>query len=71
MTHLYCNTTYKETKNLEKKFSDLIPTNGYLIGCAEDNRVLEVLNYAKCNTISYGITKGDVTASNISFNTFP
>lgn len=62
---------YRDINHIEdtfKKFSDLIPTNGYLIGCAEDNRVLEVLNYAKCNTISYGITKGDVTASNISFN---
>ena len=40
---------YRDINHIEdtfKKFSDLIPTNGYLIGCAEDNRVLEVLNYA-------------------------
>ena len=29
---------------------------------------MEVLNYAKCKTMSYGFDKGDVTAGNISFN---
>ena len=62
---------YRDINHIEdtfKKFSDLIPSDGYLVGCAEDPRVLEVLNYAKCNTMSYGFTKGDVTATNISFN---
>ncbi|MBM6837938.1 UDP-N-acetylmuramate--L-alanine ligase, partial [Clostridium saudiense] len=62
---------YKDINHIEdtfKKFSDLIPADGYLVGCAEDNRVMKVLNYAKCNTISYGINKGDVTARNIKFN---
>ena len=62
---------YKDINHIEdtfKKFSDLIPSDGYLVGCAEDARVMEVLNYAKCNTISYGINKGDVTARNIKFN---
>ncbi len=62
---------YRDINHIEdtfKKFSDLIPSDGYLIGCAEDSRVLEVINYAKCNTMSYGFTKGDVTATNISFN---
>lgn len=62
---------YRDINHIEetfKEFSDLIPRDGYLIGCAEDPRVMEVLNYAKCNTMSYGFTKGDVTARNISFN---
>ena len=62
---------YKDINHIEdtfKKFSDLIPTDGYLIGCAEDARVMAVLDYAKCNTISYGINKGDVTARDIQFN---
>lgn len=62
---------YRDINHIEdtfKKFSDLIPSDGYLIGCAEDQRVLNVLNYAKCKTISYGFTQGDVTATNISFN---
>lgn len=62
---------YRDINHIEdtfKEFSDLIPTDGYLIGCAEDTRVMEVLNYAKCNTMSYGFDKGDVRARNISFN---
>lgn len=62
---------YRDINHIQetfKKFADLIPSDGYLIGCAEDSRVLEVINHAKCNTISYGLTKGDITATNISFN---
>ena len=62
---------YRDINHIEdtfKKFSDLIPADGYLVGCAEDHRVMEVLNYAKCKTMSYGFDKGDVTAGNISFN---
>ena len=62
---------YRDITHIEntfKKFADLIPSDGYLIGCAEDDRVLNVLSYAKCNILSYGITKGDITANNITFN---
>lgn len=62
---------YRDINHIEdtfKEFSDLIPRDGFLIGCAEDHRVMEVLNYAKCNTMSYGFDKGNVTARNISFN---
>lgn len=62
---------YRDINHIEdtfKKFTDIIPSDGWLVGCAEDNRVLEVINYAKCNTISYGLTKGDVIAKDISFN---
>ena len=66
--HLDYYRDINHIKDTFKKFSDLIPSDGYLIGCADDSRVLEVINYAKCNTMSYGFTKGDVTATNISFN---
>ena len=62
---------YRDINHIEdtfKKFADLIPADGYLIGCAEDTRVKEVLTYAKCNTMSYGFTDADVTAKNITFN---
>lgn len=55
-------------KETFKKFSNIIPQDGYLVGCADDSNVTEVLNDAKCNTISYGIENGDVKAKNISFN---
>ena len=62
---------YRDINHIEetfKKFADLIPTDGCLIGCAKDNRVMNVLSYASCNTMSYGITKGDVIAKNITYN---
>ena len=62
---------YRDINHIEetfKKFADLIPTDGCLIGCAEDERVMNVLSYASCNTMSYGITKGDVIAKNITYN---
>ena len=62
---------YKDINHIQRtfeKFSNIIPNDGYLIGCAEDNRVLEVAKKAKCNVITYGIDKGDVVAKNITFN---
>lgn len=55
-------------KDTFKQFTDIIPKDGYLIGCADDSNVNEVLSYAKCNKISYGINSGNVRATNISFN---
>lgn len=51
-----------------KKFADIIPHDGYLIGYADDEKVSEILKTAKCNTLSYGIYNGDVRAKNITFN---
>ncbi len=51
-----------------KEFSKLIPKDGYLIGYADDARVMDILKEASCNTISYGFTQGDLTAKNISYN---
>lgn len=62
---------YRDIEHIEetfKKFSELIPLDGYLVGCAEDKRVLNVLEYAKCNKLSYGINSGDIQARNIVFN---
>lgn len=50
------------------KFVNLIPKDGYIIGCYEDNNVKDVLKNAKCNVLTYGITGGDIRATNISFN---
>ncbi|WP_194191916.1 UDP-N-acetylmuramate--L-alanine ligase [Clostridium chrysemydis] len=52
-----------------KKFSKLIPKDGYLIGYNEDPNVKDILNHADCNTISYGFDdNSDVWAKNISYN---
>ena len=51
-----------------KKFSKLIPEDGYLIGYGGDNNVKSILDCAKCNTISYGFDHEDLVAKDISFN---
>ena len=62
---------YKDIQDIENtfdKFAKLIPKDGYLIGCAEDKRVLEVISKANCNSLTYGFEKGDVRATDISFD---
>ncbi|WP_411169463.1 UDP-N-acetylmuramate--L-alanine ligase [Clostridium sp. MB05] len=66
--HLDYYRDLNHIKETFEKFSNIIPSDGYLIGYCEDENVNEILNKAHCNTISYGINKGDVTAKNISFN---
>ena len=51
-----------------KKFSTLIPTDGYLIGYGEDPNVAKILKEANCNTISYGFKDTNVTATNIKYD---
>lgn len=62
---------YKDIEDIQNtfvKFSALIPVNGYLVCCAEDERMDKVIAGAKCTVITYGIDKGDFTAKNIVFN---
>ncbi|WP_066889687.1 UDP-N-acetylmuramate--L-alanine ligase [Clostridium nigeriense] len=66
--HLDYYRDLNHIKETFEKFSNIIPKDGYLIGYCEDENVAEVLSKATCNTISYGIDKGDVRATNISFD---
>lgn len=66
--HLDYYRDLEHIKETFKKFADIIPQDGYLIGCSEDDDVIEVLNYASCNKLSYGINSGDVRATNITFD---
>lgn len=50
------------------KFSKLIPRDGLLIGCAEDEKVASIIEQAECNKITYGINSGNFTASNIEYD---
>ncbi|MGG7079076.1 UDP-N-acetylmuramate--L-alanine ligase [Clostridium sardiniense] len=51
-----------------KKFSKLIPKDGYLIGYNEDSNVAKILEEADCNVLSYGFSNARVTAKNIEYN---
>lgn len=66
--HLDYYRDLEHIKDTFKKFASIIPDDGYLIGCAEDTDVLDVVNTAKCNVITYGFNKGNLQAKNISFN---
>ena len=62
---------YRDINHIQetfKKFADIIPVDGYLVGYADDEKVSEILKDCKCNTLSYGINSGDVRAKNITFN---
>lgn len=62
---------YKDINDIENafiQFSKLIPEDGYLVCCAEDERMKNVILQSKCNVVTYGINKGDVIAKNIVFD---
>lgn len=62
---------YKDINDINDtftKFSKLVPNDGYLVGYGEDKRVKKILDEASCNTISYGFTNEDLTATDISYN---
>jgi UDP-N-acetylmuramate--alanine ligase len=54
------------------KFINLIPKEGYLIACIEDENVKEILsshNY-HCNILTYGLNEGILQGKNINYNEF-
>lgn len=50
------------------EFTKLIPKDGYLVACAEDEKLKAVIASSECKVITYGINSGEVTAKNIIFN---
>jgi UDP-N-acetylmuramate--alanine ligase len=67
--HLDCYKDIDEIADTFLKFANLIPSDGYLVGYADDFRVKETLSKVNCNTLSYGFSdEADVTAKNIIFN---
>lgn len=50
------------------KFSKLIPKDGLLIGCEEDEKVAKIIKEADCNKITYGLSTGNFTAGQIEFD---
>lgn len=66
--HLDCYKDINEIHETFLKFAQLIPKNGCLIAYAEDERVVDIIEKVNCNKISYGINKGDFTATNIVYD---
>lgn len=67
--HLDYYKDIDEIQDTFKKFTSLIPTNGYLIANADDTRASEIASKAVCNVVTFGIDNGIITAKNISFDT--
>lgn len=55
-------------KDTFTEFAALIPKDGFLVGFSDDPRVTDIMNGVSCNTISYGFNSGNLTASNVVFD---
>ncbi|WP_461207212.1 UDP-N-acetylmuramate--L-alanine ligase [Clostridium sp. DL1XJH146] len=61
---------YKDINEIQEtfsKFADLIPDDGCYIYNAEDKRAYLIATKATCNTLGFGIEKGEIRAQNISY----
>jgi len=53
------------------KFAQLIPKEGFLAICADNSNAMDVLPYANCNVVTFGIdNKADYMATDIEFDNF-
>jgi len=68
--HLDYYRDINHIKDTFKEFIDLIPAEGYLIACIDDENVKTILHNYKynCNILTYGINEGTLRAKDISYN---
>ncbi|WP_044035603.1 UDP-N-acetylmuramate--L-alanine ligase [Candidatus Arthromitus sp. SFB-rat-Yit] len=64
--HLDCYEDLDDIKDAFCEYAKNIPYDGWLIYCASDKLIGDILDEAKCKKVSYGIGCGDVNAINIS-----
>lgn len=52
-------------------FVSLVPSDGYIVACADDENTMSVVGGRNCNIITYGLKNPDAvwTAKNIQYNT--
>ena len=52
------------------KFARLVPSDGYLIACADDRNISRVIEAADCNVVTFGLNpeKADWSAADITFD---
>ena len=57
-------------KDTFKQFISLVPANGYIVACADDENTMSVIGNKECNTITYGLKNPEAiwTAKNIKYN---
>ncbi|MCH3965608.1 MAG: UDP-N-acetylmuramate--L-alanine ligase [Clostridium sp.] len=62
---------YKDIYDIQNafiKFAKLIPRDGYLVCCSDDDKMNKVISNVNCNIITYGLKTGDITAKNINYD---
>lgn len=63
---------YKDIHHIKeafRRFSQLIPQEGYLVACQDDTNVQEIIQDLKCHVVTYGIKEeSDFFAKDIIFN---
>jgi UDP-N-acetylmuramate--alanine ligase len=57
-------------KSTFEQFVSLVPSDGYIVACADDENTLSVVNDRNCNIITYGLKNPEAiwTAKNIQYN---
>lgn len=63
--HLDYYRDLNHIRNTFKKYIDNVDPNGCLIFCDHDENIRELLSDCMCETISYGLNRGDLRAINI------
>ncbi|MPM49843.1 UDP-N-acetylmuramate--L-alanine ligase [bioreactor metagenome] len=51
-----------------EKFLALLPENGVFVACADDSRVMKLAEQSPLSVVTYGLTGGDYTASDVKFD---
>ncbi|MGE5628181.1 MAG: UDP-N-acetylmuramate--L-alanine ligase [Solirubrobacterales bacterium] len=62
---------YKDINDIQNtfiKFAKLIPKEGYLVCCTDNDKMDKVIESSDCNVLTYGMEKGDYTAKDVVFD---
>ena len=51
-----------------EKFLALLPEDGVFVACSDDSRVMKLAEQSPLNVVTYGLTGGDYTASDVKFD---
>jgi len=68
--HLDYYRDINHIKSSFSKFCRLVPDNGYVIACADNSNVMDVVKDLSCNVVTYGLNSPDAAwkAQNITFD---
>ena len=69
--HLDCYGTFDNLLAAFREFAAKLPEDGYLIGCGDDEHVLDIMNEVDCNILSFGMSdENDVYPANLTYDGF-